>query len=597
MKCPKCGYESQGGASFCQFCGASLPAQTAPAAQASSEQDVSRQPTRPLSTADVSSKEAFSSRSDTRPLSKEPEPFAPLPQGAFLLGGRYMILEVRNSDEQPHVYLAEDTTPASVCPNCRSEVSDPEEQFCTFCGADLASSEPLRLRYLIKESADEQTFAVEAQLLRMRLEHPGLLFPRDVFAEAPYGFSRYYLVEPEFLPPPATSLVVPQKLAQVLVWGVSLARALSYLHRHQLMLQGAGVEHIAVDGASAYWVRLGVARVIPPDARSQSASYFIQDVRGLALALYYLATGGTQYDPQATLPQQLAANYAQTLASPQGLADASHFGEMLEAALQEVRRPASVNLLVGRCTDVGQERSLNEDSLLIVDIASVYRSESAPVGFFAVADGMGGHEAGDAASHTAISALAQQVVADVLRPASADAALPDPGAWLAAATEAANQAVYDRRSEAGTDMGTTLVAALFIGDTATISNVGDSRAYLLTPHGITQVTTDHSLVARLVATGQITREEAANHPQKNVIYRVIGDRPRAEGDIYEQQVAPGEALLLCSDGLSGMVPDAQIWHIWRTSTSPQEACDRLVEAANEAGGEDNITAVIVQVGQ
>jgi protein phosphatase len=132
---------------------------------------------------------------------------------------------------------------------------------------------------------------------------------------------------------------------------------------------------------------------------------------------------------------------------------------------------------------------------------------------------------------------------------------------------------------------------------ATLANIGDSRAYLLKPEAIVQVTVDHSLVERLVATGQITPEEAANHPQKNVIYRVVGDKPRVENDIYEQRLVPGEALLLCSDGLSGMVPDEQMWQIWRTSTSPQEACDRLVEAANEAGGEDNITAVIVQVAQ
>jgi protein phosphatase len=188
-------------------------------------------------------------------------------------------------------------------------------------------------------------------------------------------------------------------------------------------------------------------------------------------------------------------------------------------------------------------------------------------------------------------------VADVLRPASASEPLPETGEWLTGATQAANRAVYDRRKEAGTDMGTTLVVALFVGDTATISNVGDSRAYLLNQERITQITTDHSLVERLVATGQITREEAANHPQKNVIYRVIGDRPHVENDVYEQRIAPGEALLLCSDGLSGMVPDDQMWHIWRTSTSPQEACDRLVEAANEAGGEDNITVVIVQIVQ
>ena len=112
-----------------------------------------------------------------------------------------------------------------------------------------------------------------------------------------------------------------------------------------------------------------------------------------------------------------------------------------------------------------------------------------------------------------------------------------------------------------------------------------------------QISVDHSLVERLVATGQITREEAANHPQKNVIYRVIGDKASVENDIFEQRLAPGEALLLCSDGLDGMVPDDQIWHIWRTSTSPREACERLVEAANEAGGVDNITTVIVQVAQ
>jgi protein phosphatase len=125
--------------------------------------------------------------------------------------------------------------------------------------------------------------------------------------------------------------------------------------------------------------------------------------------------------------------------------------------------------------------------------------------------------------------------------------------------------------------------------------VGDSRCYHLRKEGIAQITTDHSLVERLVATGQITREEAADHPQRNVIYRVMGDKPNVSVDIYEEVVRPGEALLLCSDGLSGMVPDRDIWRFWHTSPSPQEACDRLVEAANQAGGEDNVTVVIVQV--
>jgi len=217
------------------------------------------------------------------------------------------------------------------------------------------------------------------------------------------------------------------------------------------------------------------------------------------------------------------------------------------------------------------------------------------VGLFVVADGMGGHEAGDVASRVTIQAIAQQAVSEVLSPAAAGESLPDARQWIAAVALTGNRAVYDQRKAIGTDMGTTLVMALVVGDTATIANVGDSRAYLLKQDGIVQVTTDHSLVQRLVATGQITPEEAANHPQKNVIYRVIGDKQRVEADLFEQRLALGEALFLCSDGLSGMVPDEQIWHIWRTSTSPQETCDRLVEAANQAGGEDNITVVIVQV--
>ncbi|MDF1514371.1 MAG: SpoIIE family protein phosphatase, partial [Anaerolineae bacterium] len=99
----------------------------------------------------------------------------------------------------------------------------------------------------------------------------------------------------------------------------------------------------------------------------------------------------------------------------------------------------------------------------------------------------------------------------------------------------------------------------------------------------------------LVKTGQITRDEAAVHPKKNVIYRVMGDRKDVDVDIFEQDLTIGEALLLCSDGLSGMVPDSRIFDIWQSAHSPQQACDQLVQAANQAGGDDNITAVIVQV--
>lgn len=580
MKCPDCGHRNHQTAQFCHSCGTVLPKQS-PATL--DTQPITFLPQVP----------AAIPSSGTRPLSKASVAFAPLPEGALLHNGQYVVLELRSTNEHSNTYLAENITPLRLCPNCQAETFNPQEQFCLSCGAALSDVEPLHLRYQIHESANGQTFATEAQLLRLRLEHPGLLLPHDVFVESPYGPSRHYLVESEFTPPLATSLPVPQKLDQVLEWGASLAQAMNYLHSHYVTLREISLEQIALPGKKAHWTHLSAATVIPPEARSTAESDFAQDVRGLAAVLTYLATG-PQQDIHAQMPAQAALAFSRALAEPIRIT-AAEFATALETALQGLCYPTSVTLVAGHRTDVGRERSLNEDSLLTLGVSPVYRSSSRPLGLFAVADGMGGHAAGDVASRLAIQAVEQRTVSEVLSPATADKPLPNPREWVVSTTQAANQNVYDQRKVAGTDMGTTLVMALVVGDTATIANVGDSRAYLLTQNKIIQITTDHSLVERLIAAGQITKEEATRHPQRNVIYRVIGDKPQTEVDTFEQRLVPGEALLLCSDGLSGMVSDEQIWFIWQTSTSPQEACDRLVEAANQVGGTDNITVVIVQV--
>lgn len=276
--------------------------------------------------------------------------------------------------------------------------------------------------------------------------------------------------------------------------------------------------------------------------------------------------------------------------TPHGQAEAEE-----GATFEELCHPDSVTLVIGHRTHVGQARALNEDSLLTLDVVPVFRSITVPLGLVAVADGMGGHQAGDVASRLAIQAIAERAMSEVLHPAIAGEALPDLHRWLRATVLAANRAVYNQRKAAGTDMGTTLVTAIVVGDMATIANVGDSRAYLLKQDEVVQITTDHSLVERLVATGQIQPQEAINHPQRHIIYRVIGDIPWVEADLFDQRLSPGQSLLLCSDGLPTMLSDGQIWQIWRSSASTQEACDRLVEAANRAGGQDNVTAVMVQV--
>ena len=587
MQCPKCGYHNRDDARLCRLCSAPLPTMvpTMRYASGSPSRPSNRPPTAVQSAAEP----------DVHPLPGASIAFAPLPKGALLGDTRYHVIDLRHAEDHLNVYLAEDSWPVRVCPHCGERMNNPAERFCTLCGGDMLTITPLSLRHLVRESAAEQAFDAEARLLEMRLDHPGLMLPHDFFVEAPYGPPRRYLVEPPFPLALATTLPAPQRIERVLDWGIQLAQALVYLHRHGISLRETDLDHISIGGRRARWYCVDVVQFAPSATRGMAQRY-ASNVSGLATVLSYLATGQDQYPADVLLPDVVRDLLARILGEQRDLTDATAFSQAMEAVLQELRRPKSTTLAVGCRTDVGQVRVLNEDSLFALSSMAVFRSAGVPIGLFGVADGMGGHQAGDVASQCAVRVITQRAASEMLAAAAAGEPLPNVAEWLVEAIQATNRTVYKRRMAAGTDMGTTLVVALVVGDKATVANVGDSRAYRLSKDGITRITTDHSLVERLVATGQITSEEAAVHPQRNVIYRTIGDRPEVEVDLYEQPLAPDEALLLCSDGLSGMVADDKMWHIWRTSASPQEACDRLVEAANRAGGEDNATVVIVQLG-
>lgn len=577
MKCEKCGYQNRPGAHFCQKCGAQLNAtEAAPAPSSPANAPPAQTPA--------------NDPAATQPLPQIPTGFAPLPKGA-LAGDRYIIQGVQETTDQRAQYVAEDIEPVQLCPNCSLVIDEPDEQFCVNCGADISKAQFVHLRYRLEETTDPQAFSAERQLLGMRLDHPGIRLPLEIFSETPYGPERHYRVLPQLSPATADSMPVPQELNDVLKWSCDLAAATAYLHKHQVVLSTPHLDHVLIEDKEARWVNLRQAYIISPESRGRVQNLLTEDVQGLVTICLYLATGQRQLSPALELPDALHTTLAQAL---NGRLMAPDFHEQLERELQRLRRPSSVVQVVGQKTDVGQVRTLNEDSLLTLHMTPIYRSKSHPVGVFVVADGMGGHEAGDVASHRTCNLIASEAIADIIMPLGQEESLPDPASWLTKVTQTANHQVYEERKAARSDMGTTLTMALIEGDAATIANVGDSRAYHLTPETISQITTDHSLVERLVATGQITREEAADHPQKNVIYRVMGDNPKVDVDIFEQRLQLEEALLLCSDGLSGMVPDDKIWHIWKTSYSPQEACDRLVEEANRAGGEDNITVVIVQ---
>jgi PPM family protein phosphatase len=232
-----------------------------------------------------------------------------------------------------------------------------------------------------------------------------------------------------------------------------------------------------------------------------------------------------------------------------------------------------VRIDAGASSDVGQLRTINEDSFIVDDRLALY----------AVADGMGGHRAGEVASATALEALRAAVAS---------------GQALDAAIVLSNTAVYQKaagdRELSG--MGTTLTAVAILGEsTLLIGHVGDSRAYRIRDGAITQLTEDHSLVEELVREGRITPEEAEVHPQRAIITRALGIDPNIEVDLYTVEAHTGDRILICSDGLSGMLRDEEMLRVAAPESDPRLAADRLVDAANEAGGDDNITVVVIDV--
>ncbi len=245
-----------------------------------------------------------------------------------------------------------------------------------------------------------------------------------------------------------------------------------------------------------------------------------------------------------------------------------------------------LRLEVAELTDVGRRRDSNEDNMtrLVPKDPKVLERKGA---IFVVADGMGGHAAGEVASEIAVEAIRETYY---------EAESDDVAEVLVQAIKQANQVIYDRATEqAGrAGMGTTCVTVVVRGSLAYIANVGDSRVYLIREGQIRQLTHDHSWVAEQVRAGMLTDEQARTHAHRNVITRALGTQPEVEADLFAEVLQDGDLLLLCSDGLSGPVPDEELNRII-SSSSPQEAVRGLIAQANEQGGPDNITAVLIHI--
>lgn len=252
-------------------------------------------------------------------------------------------------------------------------------------------------------------------------------------------------------------------------------------------------------------------------------------------------------------------------------------------------------LVFGCAQSVGRVRDHNEDSILVFSTLLTNNGTYTPIGLFIVADGMGGHKQGEVASGLAVRIVAREVLQKVML-GLMDAHPTPPQEGGQEILQASVMAAHRSITKEAPGSGTTLTAVLILDKFMSIAHVGDSRAYLISPKGeIDVITRDHTLVKRMMELGHLTEEEASTHPQRNVLYRALGQGEPFSPDVSTTPVPSDSLLLICSDGLWGMVPQSEILQVIESTPDLERACQILVNAANAAGGTDNISAILVRL--
>lgn len=537
----------------------------------------------------------------------------PMEAGA-MLANRYRVerfLEFKNGS---NMYRAVDTvTDIVVIVKEQADVAKPASTLAGGEWADQSAGNPYQGEFLILRS----------------VSYPTVVKALDIFKEN----GRAYLIIEQLEGRDLQYYLTQNKITvqQSLEWMIQLCQSISQLHRRQILHLDVQPRYIVVapdnqrvrltgfhraavlplDSNLAIDVTPGYSSPehcgvfdVPVDARS--------DVYSLGAVWFQLLTG---QNPMEMAEGDWGFIYP---AVSEYLVDvhpaiARIVGRMLEpdpdrryGSVNEVKNELlelinNPNRRAGHFSDVGMVREGNEDSIGVKDLDFVNLSRQRGIGLYIVADGMGGVNAGEVASAISIDE-GMAVLEDRLNFSQLENAA-DPGEIinqaLTAAVKRANLRIYEtgRGDEVLSGMGTTMTAAVVFGQTLYVGHVGDSRAYVINRWGIEKVSRDHSLVGRLVEIGQITEEEALVHPQRNLIYRALGTYPNVEVDTYQRSLKLGDWVLLCSDGLTGHVKDAELQSIVLEHSDPQLAAQHLVNLANLRGGEDNISVVLVNLAE
>ncbi len=542
---------------------------------------------------------------------RAPEPLAP----ETVLNNRYAIQRFLESKEATNLYRATDTiTDLTVILKETTDRTTPVQS------SVLAESE-------WADKASENPFQNEFLILRS-VSYPTVVKALDIFKQD----DRAYLVIEQlegrdlaFLLKGGQDISVQMSLD----WMVQLCQALSQLHRRQILHLDIQPRYVVVapDGQRVRLTGFHRAMLVPVSERTDATAGYSPpeqfgyldgtvderaDIYALGALWHYLLTGNSPENYWAIEEERF--NYPDISAFRPDVHPQVERIVRRMLQIDPIDRYANVTELrsdllalinnpirkVGTCSDVGMVRKINEDSLALFELAFTTQSHRSGLGLYVCADGMGGVNAGEVASALTVDEVTSYVQNSL---ANLGEGVEDPASeirnHLQAAVKNANTRVYEtgRYNAELAGMGTTVTAALIFGQNVFVAHVGDSRAYIINREGIDKVSRDHSLVGRLVEIGQITPEQAAKHPQRNLIYRSLGTYPNVEVDLYQRPLKIGDWLLLCSDGLTGHVADEELQSIVLQSTDPHQAAQRLVNLANQRGGEDNITVLLVQMAE
>ncbi len=501
------------------------------------------------------------------------------PETPSLFAGRYEIIAASGE-----MVEALDRQPWRRCWSCDTTLNEPGEAYCTQCGAALDGR---RYRGLLT-GATPAGLALVPQVT----DPAARAFLPPIWDQVSDGEQTLTLT-PAI---PSTPPSLPLGELQALLIGRDLARLLTLLHNQGLAL--GALEPDDLDISPAHTVRLrntpGLHRAAEGDATA--------DLIHLATLLEALTATPrtTRRLDEEDITLDATPTFADLLREVREnrLTDPAELAQRFDLLIASHTAPAPLRIRFGAATDTGMVRDLNEDSLLALDLRLIRRNQPRTWSLFIVADGMGGHSAGEVASDLALRGVLEVVQSEYLMP-TVDTDAQDEEEILRSVVRRAilqaNEYVVREARSRGNDMGTTITMALVAGDRAIIGNVGDSRTYLMREGKLRRVSRDHSLVQRLVDLGQITPDDVYTHPQRNAILRSLGDKRDIEVDIFVERLRPGDALLLMSDGLWEMVRDERMAEIIAAHHDPQAACTALIEAANAAGGDDNITVILAHV--